>query len=410
MRVFVVDPPLFTLPYDRHFARALAKRRAEATLVGRPLRGFEPPLGAEPFRFLPLFYRRAENAAASGSTWRTSVPRRLLKGLEHVFGLRALERLCAAERPDVLHLQWLVLPLLDRGALRRIGRHTGLVLTVHDSIALQGAKNASWAQLWGDRESRLIFDRYVAHTEHTRERLRAIGVEDRKISVVPHPLLPVGDPDPGAAAPATPGEGAGPGILFFGQIKPYKGVDVLVEAALRLAARGCRFTVTVAGRPYEPLDGLKAKIEAAGAGSRFRFDLRHVPDDALAAYLARADLVVFPYRHIDASGALTLAIAAGKPIVATRVGVFAEPPNRDQLALVPPDDPMALAEALEPLVRDPAAREALGQRVRRLREGIPSWDRFAEACLSVYAGLGAPRAAPTAAAAAQPAAAPQSSR
>jgi len=400
MRVLVVDPPLFTLPYDRHFARALAKRGAEVTLVGRPLRGFEDSLEAEPFRFLPLFYRRAENARSEA--WRTSAPRRLLKGLEHVFGLRALERLCAAERPDVLHLQWLVLPLLDRWALRRIGRHAGLVLTVHDSIALQGAKNASWAQLWGDRRSRLIFDRYVAHTEHTRERLRAIGVEDRKISVVPHPLLPVGDPG-AAAAPVAPGEG--PEILFFGQIKPYKGVDVLVEAALRLAARGCRFTVTVVGRPYEPLDALQAKIEAAGAGTHFRFDLRHVPDDALAAYLARADLVVFPYRHIDASGALTLAIAAGKPIVATRVGVFAEPPNRDQLTLVPPDDPAALAEALEPLVRDPAAREVLGQRVRHLQEGIPSWDRFAEACLGVYAGLD-----PRASAAAQPEVAPQSSR
>jgi glycosyltransferase involved in cell wall biosynthesis len=400
VRVLVVDPPLFTLPYDRHFARALAQRGAEVTLVGRPLRGFEDSLDAEPFRFLPLFYRRAESAG--GEAWRTPAARRLLKGLEHVFGLGALERLCATERPDVLHLQWLVLPLLDRGALRRIGRQVGLVLTVHDSIALQGAKNASWAQLWGDRRSRLIFDRYVAHTEHTRERLRAIGVEDRKISVVPHPLLPVGDPDPGAAVPAAPG--AGPEILFFGQIKPYKGVDVLVEAALRLATKGCRFTVTVAGRPYEPLDGLRARIEAAGAEDRFRFDLRHVPDEALAAYLARADLVVFPYRHVDASGALALAVAAGKPIVATRVGVFAEPPNRDRLALVPPDDPMALAEALEPLVRDAAAREALGRRVRRLQEGIPSWDRFAEACLGVYAGLG-PRAP-----AAQPEVAPQSSR
>ena len=65
MRVFVVDPPLFTLPYDRHFAQALAHRGAEVTLVGRPLRTFET-LGVEPFRFRPCSTIAPSMRAASG--------------------------------------------------------------------------------------------------------------------------------------------------------------------------------------------------------------------------------------------------------------------------------------------------------------------------------------------------------
>ena len=59
MRAFVVDPPLFTLPYDVHFARALAAAGATVDLIGRPLRGYER-IEDERFRFRPLFYRLTE--------------------------------------------------------------------------------------------------------------------------------------------------------------------------------------------------------------------------------------------------------------------------------------------------------------------------------------------------------------
>ena len=182
----------------------------------------------------------------------------------------------------------------------------------------------------GDREARLLFDHYVVHTEQTRDTLRGLGIEDSRISTIPHPPLPLAEAGP-RAQPAA----AGPvRVLFFGSIKHYKGIDVLVDAGLSLAAAGVDFVIDVVGRPFEPVDELQAKIAAAGKERQFRFDLRYIPDEALADYLQAADLVVFPYRKIDASGALALAIEAEKPIVASEIGVFAEAPARQHLRLV----------------------------------------------------------------------------
>lgn len=379
MRVHVVDPPLFTLPYDQHFCRALAAAGAEVTLIGRHLRAYERVDG-EPFRFEPLFYRWSENRV---SDWRTSGSRKLLKGIEHVSGLRALVRLAERERPDVLHLQWLVLPFLDRRALMRIGRRTALVLTVHDSIALHGAKNASSLQVTGDAEARLIFDHYVVHTERTALHLAGIGVAAGKVTVLSHPPLGVAAGNAGStAAPGAPLR-----ILFFGSIKRYKGVDVLVEAGLQLAAQGREFVIEIAGRPFEPVDDLEARIARAGADRHFRFDLRFIPDDELGGYVRGADIVVFPYREIDASGAFGVAVEAEKPIVASAVGVFAEEPARDHLRLVPSEDAGALARALGELLDDPAGRAALAQRTAELRRSLVTWDDFAARCMEIYAVL-----------------------
>lgn len=379
MRVHVVDPALFTLPYDTHFCHALADAGAEVVLIGRGLRSYEQ-VGEQGFAFQSLFYRRSENAV---DTWQTSAPRKILKGIEHVAGMRALERLARTEQPDILHLQWFVLPVVDRYFLRRIGRRAGLVLTVHDSQSFHGSKNSSWLQVLGDREARLLFDHYIVHTEQTRDNLLRLGIADTRISTIPHPPLPLA----GSTAQARDASNGPVRILFFGSIKHYKGIDILVEAGLSLAAAGVDFVIDIVGRPFEPVDELEAKIAAAGRQRHFRFDLRYIPDEALADYLQAADLIVFPYRKIDASGALALAIEAEKPIVASDIGVFAEAPARQHLRLVKPEDIGDLARALRALIANPTAREELRQQTRQLKAGMQTWPDFARECLTVYGRL-----------------------
>ena len=94
--------------------------------------------------------------------------------------------------------------------------------------------------------------------------------------------------------------------------------------------------------------------------------------------------MVFPYRRIDASGALAVAIEAGKPVVASEIGVFAEEPTRRHLRLVRPGDPTDLARALGELIGDPAARASLAAGMQALKAGLRSWPDFAQACLQVY--------------------------
>jgi glycosyltransferase involved in cell wall biosynthesis len=372
----MVDPSLFGLLYDIELCEALAGAGAGVTLVGRPLRVDEERLRPG-FAFAPLFYPGSEALARRGGRHRLAA---LLKGLEHARGLAALAALARRERPDVVHLQWLTLPLLDDLAHARLARRAPLVLTVHDSAPFLGTPSSPLQLLGYDRALRR-FAHYLAHTPQTVRYLEGRGVPAGRISLLPHPPheLP-----PSTAAPPRDGLVR---ILLFGALKPYKGIDILVEAGLALARHRRDFHITVAGRPFCDLAPLRARIAAAGADALFTFEPRFIPDSELADLVGRADLVVFPYRRIDASGALTLAARAGRPILATAVGGFAEPPLSEHLRLLPPEDAAALAAALDELIRDPAARDRLAAASRELAAALPSWPAFARACLEIYRRL-----------------------
>src|SRR5437868_559460 len=131
MKVLVVDPSLFTLPYDQAFCRGLAEAGAEVTLIGRPLRP-EERLVENGFAFRPLFYPNAERTGRGTAA-------KALKGLEHARGLVALARLVRHERPDIVHVQWLVVPALDNVGYARLSRLAPLVLTAHNSVPLHGS-------------------------------------------------------------------------------------------------------------------------------------------------------------------------------------------------------------------------------------------------------------------------------
>lgn len=383
MKVLIVNPSLFAPHYDYHLCRALVEIGESVTMVGRPFRQYEQ-LADEPFDFADLFYR---GTARHETGWRTSRLSHIRKGFQHAFGLRALEKLAIDQRADIVHFQWLVLPFLDCIALRRLRRRCGLVLTVHNAEITTHSSGAvvggfgAMLQSLGQKGAVLSFDHYVVHSAKTVNRLIELGISPDRIVHLPHPPLELDAPTSGHPEPEVDQRRE---ILFFGTIKPYKGVDVLIEAGIVLAAIRRDFRITIAGRPYQSLETLRARIFKAGADEVFRFDLNFVPDAKLAQYLAAASIVVFPYREIDGSGALSHAISFGKPIVASRVGGFAEPPFKDHMELVPPDDAGALAATLARLLDEPARLQLLKQKANTLHHLLPSWVDYALACRAAY--------------------------
>jgi glycosyltransferase involved in cell wall biosynthesis len=292
---------------------------------------------------------------------------------------------------DVVHFQWLVLPFLDRIALKRIRQRCGLVLTVHNAEITTHTPQAvagrlgAMLQSAGRKGAVLGFDRYIVHTTKTFDRLIELGILPERVVRLPHPPLDLDLPDPPHTATVVDKRRD---ILFFGQIKPYKGVDVLIDAGIAMAATRRDFRITIAGRPFQSMEALRARIARAGAEDVFRFDLDFLSDATLAEYLAAATIVVFPYREIDGSGALSHAISFEKPVVASRVGGFAELPFKDYIELVPPEDAGALAATLAGLLDDPARLLDLGQRTSMLRSAMPSWIDYALACRAAYGEIG----------------------
>ena len=368
-RVLLVDPSLFTAPYDAALSTGLEAAGIEPRWAVRGLRaGEEDDLGA--IRSRPIFYPLTDGRRRrAGGGWR------LLKGAEHVVGMYRLLGLLRSARFDLVHFQWTVLPPVDLRALRRIRAFCPVVLTVHDTTPFNG-KAVSRLQRDGFARVLDAADRLIVHTAGGREMLAAAGHDPARIAVIPHGLLA----RPGAGG-ATPAEGERRWrIVQLGRVQDYKGVDLLVEALGRLDADArARLSVVVAGEPMIDVAPLLARARALGLSrDLIEFRFRRQSQGEMGALLHQADAFVFPYRAIEASGVLFLVASARKWVVASDLGAFSEVVGRDGTAgcLVPPGDPSALAAALA---------ASVGRRPSRdLVAGIPDWPTIGRMTRDTY--------------------------
>jgi glycosyltransferase involved in cell wall biosynthesis len=136
-------------------------------------------------------------------------------------------------------------------------------------------------------------------------------------------------------------------LLYFGVIRPFKGVDDLLTAFNTLSlAEVSRFQLTIVGETWEGFD-VRPLVDASPYKDRISFVNRYVHDDELAEHLRRADVVVLPYHRSSSSGPLSLAMGAGRPVIVSRVGGLAEAAaDYDGAIFVEPRDIGGLREAL----------------------------------------------------------------
>jgi glycosyltransferase involved in cell wall biosynthesis len=172
-----------------------------------------------------------------------------------------------------------------------------------------------------------------------------------------------------SAAPERAG-GVRNRLLFFGIVRPYKGLDVLLQALPQEIA------LTVAGEFWGGLDETRALIAARGLS----VDLRpgYVPAAQVPGLFADADALVLPYRSATASQNVWMAFEHGVPVIATRVGGFADQiqDGVDGL-LCDPGDAGSLAEAIKRFYA-PGEPERLRAGVRPVDHG-PAWAAYVEA-------------------------------
>ncbi len=181
-----------------------------------------------------------------------------------------------------------------------------------------------------------------------------------------------------------------PRVLYAGQLYPWKGVDVLVDAMAQVP--GARLVI-LGGIPGEP-DEARIRARADALGIAGRVELRgHVPQAEVARELARARVVAVPVRRTDMTLRHTSplkafeAMAAGRPIVASDLPSSREFLRHGENAwLVPPDDAAALAGGLARLLGDDALSERLARTA--FDDAVAfSWDARARRLLDVFAGI-----------------------
>ena len=363
LRVDVVDPSAYTPPYDHALCAALARAGAGVELHTSRF-GYGPVAKPEGYELRETFYRWAPGAP--GSRRRTAA-----KLVQHVPDMLRYRR--AARDADVAHFQWLDVQQVDGPLLPRT---VPTVLTAHDVLP----REPRAGQLRAQRRLLERVDAVVVHSEHGRGRLSGeLGLDPGRVHVIRHGAfehltkLPEESPLPHELEAVE-----GPVVLCFGLLRPYKGIDVLLDAW-----RGVEGAeLWVVGMPRMDLEPLR---DAAPPG--VRFVPRFVTDPEIPAFFRRADLVVLPYREIDQSGVLFTALAFGRPLLLTAVGGFPEVAETGAAELVPPGDPAALHAALARLVADPERRASLARASAAAAAGPYGWDAIGERTLELYRGL-----------------------
>jgi glycosyltransferase involved in cell wall biosynthesis len=371
MRVHVVDPSAYTPPYDHALCRALAGAGAQVQLyTSRFAHGSVPP--ADGYERREAFYRLAAHVPDARA-------RRAVKLAEHIPDMLRYRQ--AARAADVVHFQWLSVQHVD-GPLLPATRTSGggrrpLVLTAHDILPREARRGQRAAQ----RRLYERFDAVVVHSEHGRRRLIGeLGVEPERVHVITHGAfqhLVVPDTSlDGAFVP--PFETDLPVVLCFGLMRPYKGLDLLLEAW-----RGVEGAeLWIVGMPRMDIATLRAM-----APPGVRFVARFISDSELARYFRRADLVVLPYREIDQSGVLFTALAFGKPLLLSDVGGFPEIAVSGAARTFPAGDAGKLHDALNGLLDDRDALAQLGEHARAAAVGQYSWEQIGRRTLELYDSL-----------------------
>jgi glycosyltransferase involved in cell wall biosynthesis len=360
--VDLVDPSAYTPPYDHALATALAAAGARVRLLTSEF-AYDAVPPAEHYSLLRHFYRHARGPAGSRL-------RRASKLAEHVPDMLAYRRSAAAA--DIVHFQWLTAPAIDRFLLPR----GPIVLTAHDLLP----REPRAGQLRAQRRLYEDVSAVVVHSQFGRETLvDRLGIDQAKVHVIHHGSFehltrqPTERPLPEELAAVQ-----GPVVLFFGLLRPYKGLEVLLEA-WRGVDQG---ELWIVGRPRMEIAPLFAL-----ADERVRFVPRFVSDAELPSYFRRADVVVLPYTstdRFDQSGVLATALAFGRPSVLSDVGGFSEVAATGAATLVAPGDAAALRRVLTGLLAHAPQRERLAAAAREAAAGTYSWEAAAKQTLGLY--------------------------
>ncbi len=231
--------------------------------------------------------------------------------------------------------------------------------------------------------TRLAFaqaDRFLTHSGEDRERLLALRPGAR-VALCHSPSYASLSPRRIDKAEAKARLGlSGPTILFFGHVRHYKGLGVLLRAMPPIRRR-IPATLLVVGQFWKSERRELALIERLGIADCVQVRDEYVPNEDLPWIFGAADVAALPYRSASGSAVAQLALGFGRPVVATRVGSLPEVIEDGETGrIVPPGDSQALAEAILDALA-PENLERYTANACRADERY-TWDQLAQAVVS----------------------------
>lgn len=291
--------------------------------------------------------------------------------------LRVINRLCKTifdRAPDVIHFQGNIFWYAP--FWRRLSKYP-TILTIHDPWLHRGEwRLSNWISL---RLSLLLGDYFTVHGHRLRDYLiHRYRIKPSRVYSIPHGEFSIFRRWESSSTKEEENN-----VLFFGRIYPYKGLEVLVEAAPKVKSEIENVRFVVAGsRGGRYLQRLLPRMEDCGC---FEIHHQYIPNELVAKLFQRASLVVLPYIDASQSGVIPVAFGFEKPVIATRVGSLSEV-IEDGVSglLVKPGDSLELAQSIIRVLKDSELRRSLAYSGWMKTQGELSWKNIATKFVEAY--------------------------
>lgn len=213
--------------------------------------------------------------------------------------------------------------------------------------------------------------RFLVHTRVEEARLKRL-FPGAHVAVHPHPIYDQ-FPKPKRQLPRR----AALELLFFGFVRPYKGLDILIESMGLL--RGQDVFLTVAGEFWQGEADTRKRIAELGIDNQIEIIARYISDEDTADLFGRADAVVVPYRTATGSGVIPIAYNYNKPVIATRVGGLSDVVREGETGwLIRPQSVEELAERIGSLIDNRPVQVKF--HIEQLKREL-SWERLSQCTL-----------------------------
>ncbi len=179
-------------------------------------------------------------------------------------------------------------------------------------------------------------------------------------------------------------------LLFFGFIRKYKGLDLLLDGFEKIQNKNGKLKLVIAGATssIQMENEYKERINEISKNDNILYHSRFIPTKHVAQYFIAADIVVLPYKNIFHSGLMHLAYSFGKPVIATKVGDFEETIEHGKSGFILKyNDATNLSQTIELAFSDKPKLLEMGEYAQKLSKEKYSWNKIADRTLELYKNL-----------------------
>jgi len=317
---------------------------------------------------------------------------KISKGINYISAWRKVISLIKEKKIDILHVQWFLLSPIDYyfiSKAKKLG--IKILVTIHDilpfntkfydykyhkkiyqiadSIIVQGEVNKTkLLNLFPDIENLQSKTVYIPHGNFVDYVEEVKKNDARKYLNLPENKVI---------------------LLFFGQIKKVKGLDVLIKAMKQVCDKRKDVLLVIAGKVWDDNFEVYDKlINENGLTDFIRGDIKYIADEDVKYYFGSSDVVILPYKNVYQSGVVQLAYSYKKPVIATNVGAFKEVvENEISGLLVPPDNVECLSNAILSMINDKEKLDKYGVNGYKIINDKFGWPEIASKVYNIYSLL-----------------------